>query len=58
MLSDCSVCLSVCDVCLSVTPQLLPAALEVAVSEEPELRAGIPLDMLDYTGVVHSDSVS
>lgn len=36
----------------------MPAALEVAMTEEPQMRAGLPLNYLDYTGVVHSDSVS
>lgn len=38
--------------------QLLPAALEVAVSEDQEFRTGLPLDYLNYTGIVNSESVN
>ena len=38
--------------------QLVPAALEVAINEDPEFRSGLPLDYLQYMGVVFSDSVS
>lgn len=38
--------------------QLVPAALETAVAEDAELRRGLPLDYLDYMGVVNSDTVS
>lgn len=38
--------------------KLVPAALETAVAEDAELRRGLPLDYLDYMGVVNSDTVS
>ena len=38
--------------------QLLPAALDVAVAENPEFRSGLPRDYLQYTGIAHSESVS
>lgn len=44
----------------SVTPcvQLVPAALQVAMSEDIEFRRALPLDYLDYMGVVNADTVS
>ena len=37
--------------------QLIPAALEIAAEDDIEFRSGLPLNYLDYTGVLHSDSV-
>lgn len=38
--------------------KLIPAALQVAISENVELRKGLPFDMFDHFGLVHSDSVT
>ena len=38
--------------------QLVPAALQVAMSEDIEFRRALPLDYLDYMGVVNADTVS
>lgn len=34
----------------------LPRALEIAAEEHVELRRSVPRDVLEYMGVVHSDS--
>ena len=36
----------------------MPAALQVAMSEDVEFRRALPLDYLDYMGVVNADTVS
>lgn len=38
-------------------PQLVPAALEVAMEEDVEFRRGLPLDYLTYMGVQNSEKV-
>jgi len=35
--------------------KLLPTAIDLAVNENPEFRAGLPRDFLNYMGVVHSE---
>lgn len=37
---------------------MLPAALEIAMEEDTELRRGLPLDYLTYMGVQNSDKVT
>ncbi|XP_060095197.1 ribosomal oxygenase 1 [Heteronotia binoei] len=37
--------------------KLLPAALQMAIEEDVEYRQGLPLDYLEYTGVLNSDVV-
>ena len=36
----------------------MPAALQVAMSEDVDFRRALPLDYLDYMGVVNADTVS
>jgi len=36
----------------------VPAALQVAMSEDVDFRRALPLDYLDYMGVVNADTVS
>ena len=35
----------------------MPVALERAIKEEDEFRKNLPIDYLDYMGVVHNDKV-
>ncbi|XP_074853215.1 ribosomal oxygenase 1 [Carettochelys insculpta] len=37
--------------------KLLPAALQMAIEEDVEYRQGLPIDYLDYMGVLNSDVV-
>ncbi|XP_020665844.3 ribosomal oxygenase 1 [Pogona vitticeps] len=37
--------------------KLLPAALQIAVEEDVEYRQGLPIDYLEYMGVLNSDHV-
>ncbi|XP_062973706.1 ribosomal oxygenase 1 [Elgaria multicarinata webbii] len=37
--------------------KLLPSALQMAIEEDVEYRQGLPLDYLEYMGVVNSDAV-
>ncbi|KAL8212974.1 UNVERIFIED_CONTAM: Ribosomal oxygenase 1 [Gekko kuhli] len=37
--------------------KLLPAALQMAIEEDVEYRQGLPIDYLEYTGVVNSDVI-
>lgn len=41
-----------------INPQVMPAALEMAMEEDVEFRKGLPLDYLTYMGVQNSDKVS
>ncbi|XP_047025471.1 bifunctional lysine-specific demethylase and histidyl-hydroxylase NO66 [Helicoverpa zea] len=36
--------------------KLMPAALQIAISENVELRQGLPFDIYNHFGLVHSDS--
>lgn len=36
--------------------KLLPAALETAIAQSVEFRRGLPIDYLNYTGVVNADN--
>uniref|UniRef100_A0A182YS50 Bifunctional lysine-specific demethylase and histidyl-hydroxylase n=1 Tax=Anopheles stephensi TaxID=30069 RepID=A0A182YS50_ANOST len=38
--------------------QMLPIALATAADEEPQLREGLPLDLHQHFGIVHSDGMS
>ncbi|KPI95893.1 Lysine-specific demethylase NO66 [Papilio xuthus] len=38
--------------------KMLPAALEIAINEEPLFRQGLPFDIHDNFGLVHSDSTT
>ena len=38
--------------------QMVPAALEVAMSEDIEFRKALPRDYLNYMGIAFSDSVN
>uniref|UniRef100_A0A182S679 Bifunctional lysine-specific demethylase and histidyl-hydroxylase n=1 Tax=Anopheles maculatus TaxID=74869 RepID=A0A182S679_9DIPT len=38
--------------------QMLPIALATAAEEEPQLREGLPLDLHQHFGIVHSDGMS
>ena len=38
--------------------QMLPVALQTAIESDVEFRSSLPIDYLNYMGVVHSDSVS
>uniref|UniRef100_A0ACB8FM41 Ribosomal oxygenase 1 n=1 Tax=Sphaerodactylus townsendi TaxID=933632 RepID=A0ACB8FM41_9SAUR len=37
--------------------KLLPAALQMAIEEDVEYRQGLPIDYLDYTGVLNADAI-
>ncbi|XP_054828196.1 ribosomal oxygenase 1 [Eublepharis macularius] len=37
--------------------KLLPAALQMAIEEDVEFRQGLPIDYLEYTGVLNSDVI-
>lgn len=41
----------------SIAPQVMPAALEMAMEEDVEFRKGLPLDYFTYMGVQNSDKV-
>lgn len=36
--------------------KLMPAAVQIAISENVELRRGLPFDLYDHFGLIHSDS--
>ena len=35
--------------------QLVPAALDMAISEDAHFREGLPVNFLEYMGVMHSE---